>query len=82
MNELVSDHTFRVLLSLIAGGVGGLWAIHDIVFLARLRGANRRDLDLDRDLDRSIADQRFGYAMGIIIGMIGVVGTLRYNGVL
>jgi hypothetical protein len=78
MNELVSDHTFRVLLSLIAGGVGGLWAIHDVVFLARLRGANRRD----RDRDRSIADQRFGYAMGIIIGMIGVVGTLRYNGVL
>jgi hypothetical protein len=74
MNELVSDHAFHVLLSVIAGGVGGLWAIHDIVFLARLRGANHRD--------PLIADQRFGYAMGIIIGMIGVVGTLRYNGVL
>jgi hypothetical protein len=44
------------------------------VFLARLRGANRRD--------PLVGDQRFGYAMGIIIGMIGVVGTLRYNGVL
>jgi hypothetical protein len=80
MNELVSDHTFRLLLSLITGGVGGLWAIHDVVFLARLRGADRRERA--RALDRSIADQRFGYAMGIIIGMIGVVGTLRYNGVL
>jgi hypothetical protein len=74
MNELVSDPVFRFLLSLIAGGVGGLWTIHDVVFLARLRGANRRD--------PLVRDQRFGYAMGIIIGMIGVVGTLRYNGVL
>ncbi len=74
MNELVSGPAFKVLLSVIAGGVGGLWAIHDIVFLARLRGADRRD--------PLIADQRFGYAMGIIIGLIGVVGTLRYNGVL
>lgn len=74
MSEPVPDHTFRLLLSLLAGGVGGLWAIHDVVFLARLRGVKRRD--------PLIADQRFGYAMGIIIGMIGVVGTLRYNGVL
>jgi hypothetical protein len=74
MNELVSDHTFRVLLTVVTGGVGALWTIHDIVFLARLRGANHRD--------PLVTDQRFGYAMGIIIGMIGVVGTLRYNGVL
>jgi hypothetical protein len=74
MTELVSDDTFRLLLSVITGGFGGVWAIHDIVFLARLRGANRRD--------PLVGDQRFGYAMGIIIGMIGVVGTLRYNGVL
>jgi hypothetical protein len=74
MNELFSDFTFRLLLSLIAGGAGALWAIHDIVFLARLGGANHRD--------PLVADQRFGYAVGIIIGMIGVVGTLRYNGVL
>jgi hypothetical protein len=65
---------FRLVISLLAGGVGGVWAIHDVVFLARLRGANHRD--------PLVADQRFGYAMGIIIGMIGVVGTLRYNGVL
>jgi hypothetical protein len=74
MNELFSDYTFRWLLTLITGGVGGAWAVHDVVFFARLRGANRRD--------PLVRDQRFGYAMGIIIGMIGVVGTLRYNGVL
>jgi hypothetical protein len=74
MNEMFSDLTFRVLISLIVGGAGGLWVIHDVLFLARLRGADRGD--------PLIADQRFGYAMGIIVGMIGVVGTLRFNGVL
>ena len=72
--NLVSDHTFRLLLSVITGGIAGLWGIHDIVFLARLRGANHRD--------PLVGDKRFGYAMGIVIGTIGVVGTLRFNGVL
>lgn len=71
---LVSDHTFRLLLSIITGGVAAGWTIHDIVLMARLRGADRRD--------PLVADKWFGYAMGIVIGMIGVVGTLRYNGVL
>jgi len=72
--NLVADQTFRILLSVITGGFAGAWAIHDLVFIARLRGADRRD--------PLVADQRFGYAMGIVIGMIGVVGTLRFNGVL
>jgi len=71
---LVADETFRLLLSLITGVVAGAWAVHDVVFIARLRGADRRD--------PLVRDQRFGYAMGIVIGMIGVVGTLRFNGVL
>jgi hypothetical protein len=74
MMNLVSDTTFRLLISVITGGFGGLWTIHDLVFMARLRGADRRD--------PLVADQRFGYAMGIVIGTIGVVGTLRFNGVL
>jgi hypothetical protein len=71
---LVPDGIFRLLISLITGVVAGAWTIHDLVLLARLRGANRRD--------PLVADQRFGYVMGIVIGMIGVVGTLRFNGVL
>jgi hypothetical protein len=74
VTELVSDGVFRGLLSVVTGGVGGLWAIHDVVLLARLRGADRRD--------PLVGDKRFGYAMGIVIGIIGVVGTLRFNGVL
>ncbi|HEY0482739.1 MAG TPA: hypothetical protein VGD37_34695 [Kofleriaceae bacterium] len=73
MTEL-PDATFRLLLSLITGVVAAAWLIHDLVLIARLRGADRRD--------PRVADQRFGYAMGIIIGAIGIVGTLRFNGVI
>jgi hypothetical protein len=71
---IVSDAAFRFLLSAATGGVAGAWVIHDLVLLARLRGADRRD--------PLVADKRFGYAMGIVIGVLGIVGTLRFNGVL
>jgi hypothetical protein len=44
------------------------------VLLARLRRTDRRD--------PLIRDQRFGYLIGIVIGVIGLVGTLRFNGIL
>ncbi|HSR97952.1 MAG TPA: hypothetical protein VLM79_12920 [Kofleriaceae bacterium] len=72
--NLVSDHVFRLLLSAVTGGVAAVWVIHDLVLIARLRGADRRD--------PLVADKRFGYGMGVVIGMIGVIGTLRFNGVL
>lgn len=71
---LLSDSAFRLALSLITGGVGFLWVIHDLLFLARLRGADRRD--------PLVGDKRFGYAVGILVAVIGMVGTLRFNGVL
>jgi hypothetical protein len=67
------DSVFRALLSLITGGVAAIWLVHDLVLIARLRGADGRDAH--------IADQRFGYVIGIVIGVIGIVGTLRFNGV-
>ena len=70
---LVSDTSFRLFLSVVTGGFAALWVLHDIVFLARLRGAMP---------DPLVGDKRFGYVMGIVIGMIGVIGTLRFNGVL
>jgi hypothetical protein len=70
MTDLVSNGVFQWFLILTTGIVAGLWAVHDIVFLARLRGADHKD--------PLIHDQRFGYMMGIVIGMIGVIGALRY----
>jgi hypothetical protein len=70
----LSDAAFRFVLSAVTGGVAAAWVIHDLVLFARLRGADRRD--------PLITDKRFGYAMGIVIAIIGIVGTLRFNGVL
>jgi hypothetical protein len=75
MTEL-PDGVFRALISLFTGGFAGAWLVHDLLFLARAarhRRAGRRDPIL--------ADQMFGYAVGIMIGVIGLVGTLRFNGV-
>lgn len=73
MTEL-PDGVFRFLLSALTGGFAGAWLIHDLVLLARLRRADRRD--------PLTGDQRFGYLVGIVIGAIGLVGTLRFNGIL
>jgi hypothetical protein len=73
---LLSDTAFRILLTVLTGGVAGLWLLHDavcLVRLVRLREPRR---------DPLVGDKRFGYAMGVVIGMIGVIGTLRFNGVL
>ena len=75
MTEL-PDGVFRLLISLFTGGLAGAWLIHDLLFLARAlrqRSAGRRA--------RLVGDQVFGYAIGIVIGVIGLVGTLRFNGV-
>lgn len=71
---LVSDGAFRFAISVITGGFSAVWTIHDLVLIARLRGGDRRD--------PLVADQRFGYVMGIAMGVIGIVGTLRFGGVL
>jgi hypothetical protein len=75
MTEL-PDGVFRVLISLFTGGLAGAWLVHDLVLIARVarqRGTGRRD--------PRVGDQVFGYAVGIVIGVIGLVGTLRFNGV-
>jgi len=73
MTEL-PDGVFRLVLSALTGGLAVVWLVHDLVLIARLSGADRRD--------PLVADQRFGYAIGIVIGMVGIVGTLRFNGVI
>lgn len=75
MTEL-PEGVFRFLLSLFTGGFAGAWLVHDLLFLARAarhRRAGRRD--------PRVGDQVFGYMVGIVIGVVGVVGTLRFNGV-
>ncbi len=74
MNELVSALAFHWILTLLTGVVAGAWVVFDVVNLIRLRGADRRDA--------VVRDKYFGYVIGIAIGTIGVLGCLRFNGVL
>jgi hypothetical protein len=73
-DQLLSPDAWRWFLILITGLVAGAWLIYDTINLIRTR-----------HLDRSVAanrDKHFGYVMGIVIGIVGVIGTLRYQGLL
>jgi hypothetical protein len=74
MIELVPDALFRWLLTIIVAGVCAPWLFYDtrnLVRTLRMDGA-----------DPSVRDKRFGYAIGICVAIIGLVGTLMYRGVL
>jgi hypothetical protein len=71
---IMSEPAFRAVISVLTAGIGGLWVVHELVAINRLRGKGFAD--------PLIRDQWFGYFIGIAIGVIGVVGTLRFNGVL
>jgi len=74
MNELVSPETFRWILTALVGGVAGAWAIYDTFNLFRLRDADKRD--------PLVRDKLFGYLVGITIGVLGVIGCLRFHDVM
>lgn len=73
-DPIVDATTFKWFLIIITGGVSALWLIYDVINLIR-----------SRNLDRSVGanrDKHFGYVMGIIIAAVGVIGALRYQGVI
>ena len=72
--NFLPDSVFKLIISVLTAGVGFLWVIHELVLMNRLRGKDTQD--------PLVRDQWFGYVIGIAIGVIGVVGTLRFNGVL
>ncbi len=72
--NIVGDTAFHWILSVLTGGFAGLWLIHDALFLWRIRGGDRAD--------PIVRDKQFGYVMGMVIGVIGLIGVLRFHGVL
>jgi hypothetical protein len=72
--EIVSHETFRWILTGLTGGLAGSWVIYDSINLLRLRGA-----DFSDPLAR---DRRFGYLIGIAIGLVGVIGCLLFHDVI
>ncbi|MEO8705756.1 MAG: hypothetical protein ABI867_37340 [Kofleriaceae bacterium] len=71
-DPLVSDSTFRWIITAFTMA-GCLWALYDVVHLVQLRGANMRD--------PLVRDRRFGYWIGIVIGVLAFAGVLRFHGV-
>jgi hypothetical protein len=74
LNELVPASAFMWFITFCVGGVSALWLVYDGVNLSRA-------LKLDRS-DPVVRDRRFGYAMGLIMASIGVIGALRFHGML
>lgn len=74
MNELVSHETFRWFLTIVTGVVAFIWVFYDLFNLSRLRGKDPRD--------PVVHDKRFGYYIGMLVGIVGVVGVLRFHDVL
>lgn len=74
MNDnILSPEAFKWFLTILTGGLAGIWFFYDL-----------RNLIVTRKLDRSdgvVRDKHFGYVMGIVIGIIGVVGCLKFHGV-
>jgi hypothetical protein len=71
--ELVSQTFFEWFVTILTGGFAGSWAVFDTINMIRSRHADGRD--------PLVRDRRFGYVMGIAIGVIGVVGCLRFHDV-
>jgi hypothetical protein len=73
MTELMSANAFKWFVTFLTGGLAGSWLIYDAINLIRFRNLDRRD--------GVVRDRQFGYVVGIVIGIIGIVGCLRFHGV-
>jgi hypothetical protein len=67
----VSDTSFYWFVTAATGGFSSVWLVWDARNLMRLR-------DVDRS-DPIVRDKQFGYVMGIVMGLIGIVGCLRFH---
>lgn len=72
--ELVSPTVFGWIVTALTGGLAGSWFVYDSINLIRSRRADSSD--------PLVRDRRFGYVIGILIGLVGVLGCLRYHNVI
>jgi len=72
--ELVSPTVFAWIVTFLTGVVAGAWFVYDIINLIRARRADGSD--------PLVSDRRFGYMVGLVIGIGGVLGCLRFHDVM
>lgn len=68
--NLVSETAFRWIVTGLVAGVGGTWGVIDGRRLWRLRNVPAGD--------PLLGDKRFGYGVGVAIGIIAVLGCLMF----
>jgi len=69
--NFVSPTAFEWFISVMTGGVAAVWVFFDARNMVKLR---RADVN-----DPKVRDRRFGYAMGVVIGLVGVVGVMYHH---
>ena len=70
--EPMTETQFHWFLTLVTGGVSAIWFISDARKLIR---TGNKD-----GADPTVRDQRFGYTMGLLIAMIGMLGSAMFMG--
>jgi hypothetical protein len=74
MTEPMSAETFRWALTIVTAALAGPWLLYDTYNLIRTRKLDRKD--------PVVRDRHFGYAIGILVGIVGVLGCLLFQGVI
>ncbi|MBX3159423.1 MAG: hypothetical protein KF773_25860 [Deltaproteobacteria bacterium] len=72
--NIISDAALHWFVTTLTAGLAGTWVVYDTFNLYRTRNADRSD--------PIVRDKHFGYVMGIIIGVVGILGCLRAHGVM
>ena len=71
--EIVNYDGQMLFGALITGGVAAYWIAIDSVRLRRALAAYKQDR-----ADLSVRDRVFGSVMGILVGAVGVAGSIAY----
>jgi hypothetical protein len=67
----MSPNAFDWFVSIITLALAGPWIVYDGFNMIRLRRADSSD--------PVVRDKRFGYVIGILIGLIGVIGVTKHH---
>ncbi len=74
MSEPFSPEGFDTFLTFLVLALAGPWLLYDTFNLIRTRKLDRRD--------PVVRDRHFGYVIGILIGVVGVLGCLMFQNVI
>lgn len=69
--NLVSQNLVTWFVTIVTLSLSVSWLVYDARNLLRMRGADRKN--------PLVRDKLFGYAIGILTAIVGIVGVVRYH---